>query len=47
MRESISKTNINKFNKEFKSCPSYKISRNALTRSDINNIAMDWDAFRL
>ena len=47
MRDSISKTNINKFNKEFKSCSSGKITRNALVRSDINNIAMNWDGFRL
>ena len=47
MKDSISKTNITKFNKEFKSNPTNKISRNALTRSQIDNIAMDWDAFRL
>ena len=47
MRDCISKTNISKFNKEFKNCPTCKISRNALTRSQINNIAMDWDTFRL
>ncbi len=47
MRDSISKTNISKFSKDFKSCPTNKISRNALTRTQINNIAMDWDAFRM
>ena len=47
MKDSISKTNISKFNKAFKDCPTCKISRNALTRSQINDIAMDWDAFRL
>ena len=47
MRDSISKTNISKFNKDFKDCPTNKISRNALTRTQINNIAMDWDAFRM
>ena len=47
MKDSISKTNIKKFNKEFYACPSFKIARNALTRSDINNVAMDWDGFRL
>ena len=47
MRDSISKNNISKFNKDFKSNPTNKISRNALTRSQINNIAMDWDAFRM
>ena len=47
MRDSISKTNISKFNKDFKNYPTNKISRNALTRTQINNIAMDWDAFRM
>ena len=47
MRECISKTNISKFNKEFKNCPTCKISRNALTRTQINNIAMNWDSFKL
>ena len=47
MRESISKSNISKFNREFKSCPTCRISRNALVRSNMNNVAMDWDAFRL
>ena len=47
MRDSISKTNISRFNKDFKSCPTHKISRNALTRTQINDIAMDWDAFRM
>ena len=46
MKNSISKTNLNNFNKIFKSNSSAKISRNALVRSDINNIAMDWDGFR-
>tara|TARA_Y100001970_G_scaffold266212_1_gene354595 strand:+ start:64 stop:1404 length:1341 start_codon:yes stop_codon:yes gene_type:complete len=47
MKDSISKTNISKFNKAFKDSSTCKISRNALTRSQINDIAMDWDAFRL
>ena len=47
MRESISKSNLNNFHKDFKSCPSSKIARNALVRSDINNVAMNWDEFRL
>ena len=54
MRDSISmknrmitKSNISKFNKTFKSCPTCKISRNALTRTQINDIAMDWDVFRM
>ena len=46
MKDSISINNILKFNKDFNSNPTNKITRNALTRSQINNIAMDWDAFR-
>ena len=47
MKDSISKNNISSFDQHFKSYPTHKISRNALTRSQINDIAMDWDAFRL
>ncbi len=47
MKNSISKTNIAKFNKDFKNCSTCKISRNALVRSNINDIAMDWEAFRV
>ena len=47
MKEIISNRNIKQFNEKFDSCGSYKIARNALTRSDINSIAMDWDGFRL
>ncbi|MAV63937.1 MAG: aminopeptidase [Candidatus Marinimicrobia bacterium] len=46
MKDSISKKNISEFNKLFKDSPIFKISRNALTRSQINDIAMNWDAFR-
>jgi hypothetical protein len=46
MRDSISKSNISKFNKEFKNYPTHKISRNALTRTQINDIAMDWIVFK-
>ena len=47
MRDSISKTNINKFTKDFKSSATSNIARNALVRSNINDVAMDWDGFRL
>ena len=46
MQAAISKTNIKSFKKMFKSNPSLRISRNALTRSNILDVAMDWDAFR-
>ena len=46
MRSSISNSNIKKFNNIFQSNPVSKISRNALVRTDINNIAMNWDGFR-
>ena len=47
MRDSISKTNINKFMKEFNASSTGHITRNALVRSNINDVAMDWDGFRL
>ena len=47
MKDSISTANIKNFNKNFKSNPTNKIARNALTRSQIDNIAMDWDAYRM
>ncbi len=46
MKKSISPSNLKKFNIEFKSSKTKKIARNALVRSDINNIAMDWNSFR-
>jgi len=46
MQDLISKSNISKFNKDFNSCSTSKISRNALTRTQINDIAMDWNTFR-
>ena len=47
MRDSISKTNINKFTKDFKSSATSNITRNELVRSNINDVGMDWDGFRL
>ncbi len=47
MKDSISKTNIVNFHKKFASNSTNRVSRNALVRSDINNIAMNWDGFRL
>ena len=46
MKNSISKSNLNSFKNTFNSNKNAKISRNALVRSDINNIAMDWDGLR-
>ena len=45
MQAAISKANIKSFKKTFKSNPSLRISRNALTRSKILDVAMDWDTF--
>ena len=45
MRENITLSNINKFNKEFASSNSNLISRNALIQNDINKIAINWDNF--
>ena len=46
MRDYISKTDISKFNKSFDSSALNKISRNALTRTQIDDIAMNWEAYR-
>ena len=46
MKKSISNKELKKFNKNFMSNSSAKISRNALVRSNINDIAMNWDGFR-
>ena len=46
MQAAISKTNIKSFHQTFKSNTSLHISRNALIRNTILDVAMDWDAFR-
>ena len=46
MQAAISKTNIKLFQKMFKSNSTLRMSRNALTRSNILDVAMDWDTFR-
>jgi bleomycin hydrolase len=45
MRENITLTNINKFNKQFNSSSSNIKSRNALIQNDVNKIAINWDNF--
>ena len=45
MKAAISNSNINTFKRGFKGNPAHRISRNALTRSSILNVAMNWDAF--
>ena len=46
MKSAISRTNIKFFQKNYKKNPILALSRNALTRSNIMDVAMDWDAFR-
>jgi len=46
MHSAISKTNLNSFKKTFKNKPNLRISRNALTRNKMWDVAMNWDAFR-
>ena len=45
MRENITLSNINKFNKQFNSSSSNIKSRNALIQNDVNKIAINWDNF--
>ena len=46
MKVSISQNNIKNFIKKFNSNSIHKLSRNALTRSSILDVAMNWDSFR-
>jgi len=46
MSKNISINQVKKYQKEFESCSHCKISMNALTRSKLDNVTMDWDSFR-
>jgi len=46
MKAEISKTNIKSFKKKYNENSILSLSRNALTRSNIMDVAMDWDTFR-
>ena len=46
MKAVITKANIKSFQETFKSNPFLRISRNALTRCNMLDVAMDWEAFR-
>jgi len=45
MRENITLSNIKKFNKNFNSSRSNKISRNALIQNDASKVAINWENF--
>ena len=47
MKTTIAPTNINFFKKKFNSNRSNQIARNALVKSNINDVAIDWEGFRL
>ncbi len=47
MKQNISKENILNFKKTYLAKKELKISRNALTQSQINDVAMDWDTFSI
>ncbi|MED5475602.1 MAG: C1 family peptidase [Candidatus Neomarinimicrobiota bacterium] len=47
MKQNISKENILNFKKTYHAKKELKISRNALTQSQINDVAMDWDTFSI
>ena len=47
MAKNISVTQVNKFRKEFDSCGHCTISMNALTRSKLEDVTMNWDSYRL
>ena len=46
MSKQISIDNLNKFRKDFESCDHCEISMNALTRSKLEDVSMDWEKFR-
>ena len=45
MKKSITKDNINLFRNSYQSEPQHRITRNALTRTKVQDVAMNWDAF--
>ena len=46
MSKNISLNQVKKYQKEFESCSHCRISMNALTRSKLDDVTMDWDSFR-
>ena len=46
MSKKISLNQIKKYRKDFDSCSSYESSMNALTRSKLEDVTMDWETFR-
>ncbi len=46
MKVSIKLSNLKKFYKNFYSSKTNALSRNAIMRNDIKNVAMDWNSFR-
>ncbi len=46
MSKKISLNQVKKYQKEFESCPDCRISMNALTRSKLDDVTMDWNTFR-
>ena len=46
MSKYLSINNINKFRKDFDSCDHFEVSMNALTRSKLEDVSMDWEKFR-
>jgi bleomycin hydrolase len=46
MNKDITIKNIKKFRKDFESCNHCKVTMNALTRSKLEDVSMNWEAFR-
>jgi len=46
MSKKISLNQVKKYQKEFESCPDCRVSMNALTRSKLDDVTMDWDTSR-
>ena len=46
MNKNISLNQVKKYRKHFDSCKLYESTMNALTRSKLEDVAMDWETFR-
>ena len=46
MSKKISLNQVEKYQEEFESCSDCRISMNALTRSKLDDVTMDWDISR-
>ena len=46
MSKELTLNQVNKYKIDFNSCKPYEFSMNALTRSKLEDVTMDWETFR-